>query len=84
MHLNNVVNDLGAETEARTMRPIRVGIFGCMRGSNFPKSVLMNNGEIVALCDRSIDKMEEASRNLPERPAFYTDFEAFQIGRAHV
>lgn len=59
------------------MKPIRVGIFGCMRGSSFPKAVLMNNGEIVALCDRSTVKMEQVAKQLPEKPAFYTNFDAF-------
>ena len=59
------------------MRPIRLGIFGCLRGSSFPKIVLMNNGEIVALCDRSTEKMEQTAKDLPEKPTFYTDFDAF-------
>lgn len=59
------------------MGTIRVGIFGCMRGSSFLKAVMMNNGEIVALCDHSIEKMEQLAYELPERPAFYTDFNAF-------
>ena len=77
MQLIKRKKDLSAEMEVRTMRPIRLGIFGCMRGSSFPKAVLMNNGEIVALCDRSIEKMEQISQNLPDAPTFYTEFDAF-------
>lgn len=59
------------------MRPIKLGIFGCMRGSSFSKSILMNNGEIVALCDRSTEKMEQIAKDLPESPVLYTEFDAF-------
>lgn len=59
------------------MRPIKLGIFGCMRGSSYSKAILMNNGEIVALCDRSSEKMEQIAKDLPENPAFYTKFDAF-------
>ena len=58
MDLQINVTDSGAGTEVRAMGTIRVGIFGCMRGGSFPKAILMNNGEIVALCDRSAEKME--------------------------
>ena len=47
MQLDKVLTTESAEMEERGMRPIRVGIFGCMRGSNFPKIVLMNNGEVA-------------------------------------
>ncbi|MBQ7779377.1 MAG: Gfo/Idh/MocA family oxidoreductase [Clostridia bacterium] len=59
------------------MKTIKLGIFGLGRGSSFMESVLVNNGEVVALCDRDVKKMEKAAENLPEKPAFYTDFEAF-------
>lgn len=77
MQLDEVVVTESAEMEERGMRPIRVGIFGCMRGSNFPKIVLMNNGEVVALCDRSLRKLEQTAKDLPEKPTLYTDFDAF-------
>ena len=59
------------------MKTIRLGIFGLGRGSTFMKDVLANDGEVVALCDRDIAKMEAAASNLPEKPAFYTDFDEF-------
>ncbi len=77
MDLQINVTDSGAGTEVRAMGTIRVGIFGCMRGGSFPKAILMNNGEIVALCDRSAEKMEQVAKELPEKPAFYTNFDAF-------
>lgn len=59
------------------MRPIRLGIFGCKRGSSFTKAILIHNGEIVALCDRNVANMEQAACDLPEKPAFYTHFDDF-------
>lgn len=59
------------------MKTIRLGIFGLGRGSTFMKDVLANDGEVVALCDRDVAKMEAAASNLPENPAFYTDFDEF-------
>lgn len=59
------------------MRPIRMGIFGLGRGSSFPEIILMNNGELVAFCDRDVEKMEKAASLLQDKPAFYTDFEEF-------
>lgn len=59
------------------MKTIKLGIFGLGRGSSFLKDVLFNDGEVVALCDRDVEKMEAAASNLPEKPAFYTDFDEF-------
>ncbi len=59
------------------MKPIRLGIFGLSRGSDFVKIVLMNDGELVAFCDCDTWKMEAAAEGLPDKPAFYTDFDAF-------
>ena len=46
------------------MRPIKLGIFGCMRGSSFPKAVLMNNGEVVEVfSDISLDTLPKEDLN---------------------
>ncbi len=59
------------------MRKIKLGIFGLGRGSGFMEPIVVNGGEVVALCDRDEKKMEEASNNLSEKPACYTDFDKF-------
>lgn len=61
----------------KTKKIIRLGIFGLRRGSNFVEETLLNNGELVAFCDRDVQRMEKAAERLPEKPAFYTDFDAF-------
>lgn len=54
-----------------------MGIFGLGRGSSFYDSILLNNGEIVAVCDINKDKLEEAKKHLGNDLATYTDFDAF-------
>ena len=39
--------------------------------------VLVNGGQVVAMCDRDEEKMREAAEHLPEEPAYYTDFDSF-------
>ena len=58
-------------------RTIKFGIFGLGRGSYFYKNVLMNNGEIVAVCDMSREKLDEAKKELGDDVATYTSFEEF-------
>lgn len=59
------------------MNTVKIGIFGLGRGSSFYNSILLNNGEIVAVCDRREEKLEEARRILGKELAVYTDFDAF-------
>ncbi len=59
------------------MRTIKFGIFGLRRGSTFYRNVMMNNGEIVAVCDRDTSKLEDAKKQVGEGLATYTDFDAF-------
>ena len=58
-------------------RTIKFGIFGLGRGSTFYKNVLMNNGEIVAVCDLSEEKLENAKKELGGDVATYTSFDEF-------
>ena len=46
------------------MNTVKIGIFGLGRGSSFYNSILLNNGEIVAVCDRREEKLEEASQTV--------------------
>lgn len=59
------------------MKKIRIGIFGLGRGTNFFKSAMLNDGEIVAFCDKDETLMEREAKNLPDAPAMYTDFDKF-------
>lgn len=59
------------------MKKIRLGIFGLGRGSGFAEPIIVNGGEVVAMCDRDEDKMSEAAKSLENKPAMYTDFDKF-------
>ena len=59
------------------MKKIRLGIFGLGRGSGFAEPIIVNGGEVVAMCDRDTDKMTEAAKDLENKPAMYTDFDEF-------
>ena len=59
------------------MKTIRLGIFGVRRGCQNLKSILVNDGEIVAMCDRDAKILESTAAELPEMPALYTDFDEF-------
>ena len=59
------------------MKTVKFGIFGLGRGSSFYQSILANNGDVVAVCDRDVAKLEEAKKHLGKDVATYTDFDAF-------
>ena len=59
------------------MRTVKMGVFGLGRGSSFYNNILMNNGEIVAVCDRQEEKLEEAKKLLGKDLAVYRDFDEF-------
>ena len=57
-------------------RTIKFAIFGLGRGSYFYKSILANNGDVVAVCDRDPAKLADAKEKLGYDVATYTDFDA--------
>jgi len=59
------------------MKQIRIGIFGLRRGSSFIDHILANNGDIVAICDKDQDRLQEIKERLGGTPEVYTDFDAF-------
>ena len=59
------------------MRTVKMGVFGLGRGSSFYQNILLNNGEIVAVCDRQEEKLEEAKKILGDDLAVYKDFDEF-------
>ena len=58
-------------------KTIQFGIFGLGRGASFYQSILANNGNVVAVCDRDTAKLEEAKKHLGKDVATYTDFDHF-------
>ncbi|MBE6597195.1 MAG: Gfo/Idh/MocA family oxidoreductase [Ruminococcaceae bacterium] len=59
------------------MRTIKFGVFGLGRGSSFYENILLNNGEVVAVCDMSEEKLADAKAKLGNDVATYTDFDSF-------
>ena len=59
------------------MKAIKIGIFGLGRGSDYFEHFTANGGEIVAVCDRNEQKLEETRSKLGETLTTYTDFDAF-------
>ena len=59
------------------MEKIRMGIFGLGRGSSFYDNILSNDGEIVAVCDMSEEKLDEAKNILGNGVALYKSFDDF-------
>ena len=49
------------------MKKIRIGIFGLGRGMTFAKSIMLCNGEIVAVCD----KQEKKIRGNPDQSSLF-------------
>ena len=61
------------------MRSVKIGIFGLGRGGDYLKSIMLNNGDIVAVCDVDPKKLERAKETVGEAVATYTDFDSFLI-----
>lgn len=59
------------------MQTVKFGIFGLGRGASFYDNIRLNNGEVVAVCDKSEEKLEEAKKLLGNNLAVYTDYDSF-------
>lgn len=59
------------------MKTVKIGIFGLGRGSYFYDNIMLNNGEVVAVCDIDPAKLDEAKKHVGEGVACYTDFDSF-------
>ena len=57
-------------------KEIRIGIFGVSRGSSFFESILANNGNIVAICEKHERRAKEAVKRLG-KVAVYDNFDEF-------
>lgn len=58
-------------------KAIKIGIFGCGRGSSFYDCILANNAEIVAVCDFNEEFTAKAKKLLGNDLATYQDFDEF-------
>ena len=56
---------------------IKFGIFGLYRGASYCQAVLQNNGVIVAVCDKSEERIASARERIGNSAKAYTDFEEF-------
>lgn len=59
------------------MKTVKMGIFGLGRGSYFYDNIMLNNGEVVAVCDKDESRIEEAKKLLGNSVKGYTDFDSF-------
>lgn len=59
------------------MKKIKIGIFGLGRGMAFAKSIMLCNGDIVAICDNRPEMVEAAKKQLGDGVACYSDFDSF-------
>ena len=58
------------------MRKVKIGVFGLGRGASQFDSILLNNGEIVAVCDVNLERCNKAKEKLGNI-GVYTDFDKF-------
>lgn len=58
------------------MRKIKMGVFGLGRGSSQYDSILLNGGEIVAVCDVNEERLAKAKEKLGDIGT-YKDFDSF-------
>ncbi len=60
-------------------KKVRFGIFGCLRGASFIKSIYFSGGEVVALCDKHTATLEQVQSSFEQvkDAATYTNFDDF-------
>lgn len=63
--------------EEKEMRKIKLAVFGLGRGASYYKSVLANNAEITAVCDKDRKKLENAKKELGESVKCFEKFDDF-------
>lgn len=59
------------------MKKLKIGIFGYCRGASFVDIFLANNAEVVAVCDKRKDRLEEAKKKLGDMVTCYEEFDDF-------
>ena len=59
------------------MANIKIGVFGLGRGLHYFDSIMGNDAEIVAVCDKSEERINAAMEKLSGHASAYTDFDEF-------
>ncbi|MBO5231127.1 MAG: Gfo/Idh/MocA family oxidoreductase [Clostridia bacterium] len=59
------------------MKTVKLGIFGFWRGQSLVDDILALNGEIVAVCDKSEKRLNQAKQKLGNTTALYKEFDEF-------
>ncbi|MBR6765400.1 MAG: Gfo/Idh/MocA family oxidoreductase [Clostridia bacterium] len=59
------------------MKKIKVGIFGYCRGEYYVDNFLLNNADIVAVCEKRPERLSRARKKLGGSVKLYTDFDEF-------
>ena len=59
------------------MKKIKLGVFGLGRGMDYFDNIVNNDGEIVAVCERKEEKLNEALKHLGGKAVGYNDFDSF-------
>ena len=59
------------------MSKLRIGIFGAGRGADLAKNFMMQNCDIVALCDNRPDRLAVGAKRVGESAVLYDDFDKF-------
>ena len=59
------------------MKKIKIGVFGARRGMDIATYFMMQDCEVVALCERRKDVAQNAMKKLPSTAVLYEDFDEF-------
>ena len=59
------------------MKKIKIGVFGARRGMDIATYFMMQDCEVVALCERRKDVAQNVMKKLPSTAVLYEDFDEF-------
>ena len=59
------------------MSKIKIGVFGVGRGMDIVKNFLLQDCELVAICDSHDERREAVAKTLDKSVAVYSDFDKF-------
>lgn len=59
------------------MKKVKIGVFGARRGAAYFFSLLENNADIVAVCDKDEKYLAKAKEKLGNNTKYFKDFDSF-------
>jgi predicted dehydrogenase len=59
------------------MKKLKIGIFGYCRGEYYVDNFLLNNADVVAVCDKRPERLKRAKKKLGDSVALYESFDSF-------